>query len=406
MEPSKRAMAAVAGGCVAIFWPGAFIFGFPGVMGPYWQDMFHVGRGAIGNILFFVLAAVGICMFFVGRWQERIGIRTMVSIGAVMTGLDVLMLTLVSNLFAVYVWAFLMGAASCFIYIPALTTVQRWYPLRRGLATGTVNLVFALSAAVMAPLFSLMLETLGYRATAVVMGILALAAGIIGAQFTAPPREAMPEPGWPPGAAVKPAASWGEDLTVGRSLRTAGFWCLWSAWALQGAAGIAMVTLSMSYGMAKGFPRETAVVILAGFNLANGFSRLLMGHLSDMVGRNRAMSLCFLAGGLAYFALPFGESILILAALAGVVGFAFGTLFAVSAPLAVDCFGLKHFGAIFGLVFTAYGFVAGPLGPSLSGYILDGTEGNFLMVFAYLGTFCVVSAILIRFVKAPSPLSS
>ncbi len=406
MEPSRRAIASVAGSCVAIFWPGAFIFGFPGVMGPYWQDVFHVGRGAIGNILFFVLAAVGICMFFVGRWQERVGIRTMISIGAVMTGLDVLLLTVVSNIFAVYAWAFLMGAASCFIYIPALTTVQRWYPLRRGLATGTVNLVFALSAAVMAPLFSFMLASLGYRATVTAMGILALAAGTIAAQFTAPPREAMPDPGPRSGDEVKPAVSLGEDLTVTGSLRTASFWCLWSAWALQGAAGIAMVTLSMAYGMAKGFPRESAVVILTAFNLANGFSRLLMGHLSDLAGRNRAMSLCFLAGGFAYFALPFGESLPILAALAGVVGFAFGTLFAVSAPLAVDCFGIKHFGAIFGLVFTAYGFVAGPLGPSLSGYILDATQGDFLTVFTYLGTFCVVSAIMILFVKPPSPLSS
>ncbi len=48
---------------------------------------------------------------------------------------------------------------------------------------------------------------------------------------------------------------------------------------------------------------------------------------------------------------------------AAVVGFAFGTLFAVSAPLTTDCFGITHFGAISGLVFTVYGFVAGPLGP-------------------------------------------
>ena len=160
-----------------------------------------------------------------------------------------------------------------------------------------------------------------------------------------------------------------------------------------------MVTLSVLYGMAKGLPRETAVAILTVFNLANGLSRPVMGHLSDRVGRNQAMSLCFLAGGLAYFALPFGEGLPILAALAGVIGFSFGTLFAVSAPLAVDCFGISHFGAVFGVVFTAYGFVAGPLGPSLSGYVLDATGGNFPAVFAYLGTFCVASSILIHFVR-------
>ncbi|NIO12163.1 MAG: MFS transporter, partial [Deltaproteobacteria bacterium] len=86
------------------------------------------------------------------------------------------------------------------------------------------------------------------------------------------------------------------------------------------------------------------------------------------------------------------------AALAAIIGLAFGTLFAVSAPLAADCFGLEHFGAILGLVFTAYGFLSGALGPSLSGYLLDITEGNFTIVFTYLGVFCMLSGVLIRFV--------
>ena len=91
--------------------------------------------------------------------------------------------------------------------------------------------------------------------------------------------------------------------------------------------------------------------------------------------------------------------------LAAVIGFAFGTLFAVSAPLAVDCFGLAHFGAIFGLVFTAYGFLAGPLGPSLSGYLLDATGADFTIVFSYLGFFCLLASLSIRRVR-PSALLS
>jgi len=87
--------------------------------------------------------------------------------------------------------------------------------------------------------------------------------------------------------------------------------------------------------------------------------------------------------------------------LAVIIGYAFGTLFAVSAPLAVDCFGIQHFGAIFGLVFTAYGFVAAPLGPSLSGYVLDFTNGDFGLVFGYLGVFCLLSGVAIRLVTPP-----
>ena len=69
------------------------------------------------------------------------------------------------------------------------------------------------------------------------------------------------------------------------------------------------------------------------------------------------------------------------------------------APLAGDCFGMEHFGAIFGLIFTAYGFLSGPLGPWLSGYILDVTGGNSTIVFSYLGVMYLVSAVLIFLVR-------
>jgi MFS transporter, OFA family, oxalate/formate antiporter len=42
----------VIGCCMALFWPGAMIFGFPGVMAPKWQELFDVGSGTIGNTLF------------------------------------------------------------------------------------------------------------------------------------------------------------------------------------------------------------------------------------------------------------------------------------------------------------------------------------------------------------------
>ena len=398
IHKNPTGIGAIIGSSLAIFWPGALIFGFPGVMAPYWMKTFEVGRGAIGNILFFVLAAVGIFMFLVGRWQEKFGIRRMITIGSILCGLSVLIIAYASNLYMLYLWAFLTGTSSAFILIPALTTVQRWFPMKRGLFSGIVNLSFGFSAAIMSPLFRYLFESIGYVPMNLLVAGLALIVGIMAAQFTEGPKTiSSPHPP-ASGDRMKSPIKMGESLTVKESLRTKSFWFLWLTWAFQGAAGIAMVTLSIAYGLSKGFPMESAVIVLTAFNITNGGSRIIMGFLSDRVGRNLAMSLTFLAAGAAYFLLPHADTLAVLAVLAAVIGFAFGTLFAVSAPLATDCFGLDHFGAIFGLNFTAYGFVSGVLGPSLSGYLLDITEGNFTVVFSYLGAFCILSGILIRFV--------
>ena len=394
---------AVIGCSAAIFWPGAFIFGYPGVMGPLWQQRFSVGQGAIGNTLFFVLVAVGFFMFFVGRWQERWGTRRMILLGTVLFGLNQFLVAFADHLWMIYAWAFINGATASFIYIPGLTTVQRWFPERRGLVSGIVNLVYGLSAAVMSPLFGILLLRLGYQSMNILLAWIALTMGVLAALAIASP-EGVGSAGAIPGGRPGPsAAQLGPSATVGESLRSSNFWFLWFTWALQGAAGIALVTLAVPYGLARLQTLASAVMILTAFNLTNGLSRLIMGYLSDKISRTGGMSLAFLAAGIAYLLLPRVSDLAIIMVLAAVIGFAFGTLFAVSAPLAVDCFGLKHFGAIYGLVFTAYGFLAGAIGPSLSGYLLDATDANFSIVFSYLGFFCLISSFLIRRVRPFRP---
>jgi len=390
---------ALIGCSVAIYWPGAFIFSFPGVMAPYWQDTFQVGKGGVGNLLFFVLSALGIFMFFVGRWQERLGHRNMITVGVMLCSLNCLMLPFLPNIYALYLWAFLNGASSCFVYIPSLTMVQWWFPLKRGLVSGVVNLVFGLSAAIMTPVFTYLFIGLGYTLMAMVVGFVSLITGTIATRWTNPPPLELEGP--PESLDAASGIHMDNSLTASEALRSTSFWNLWLTWAFQGASGIAMVTLSTSFGLSRGFSLAEAVVILTIFNLASGFSRIASGYASDLVGRNITMSVTFIAAGISYLLMPWFEHLYIISLCAGFVGFAFGTLFAVSAPLAVDCFGMKHFGSIFGLMFTSYGFVAGLVGPTLAGYMLDFTRGNFPLVFGYLGIFCFLAGGLIRYVVPP-----
>ena len=288
--------------------------------------------------------------------------------------------------------------------------MQQWYPQRKGLVSGTVSMVFGLAAAIMSPVFGLMLNAFGYRNMSLVLAVLALTAGLLGAYFALERDDETIKRKNEIRDALKRQIREGNEidkdeqrrpLTVSETLHTRSFWFLWTTWILAGAAGVSMTVLSTGYGLSLGLPLEGAVLILTAFNLTNGTGRLASGYFSDRLGRRRVMSLAFLAAGLAYFLFPLAGDLPTSAILAAVVGLSFGTLFSVSAPLVADCFGLDHFGAIFGLTFAAYGFLAGPLGPTLSGYLLDLNGGNFIPIFLYLGAFSLLAALSIRQVVSP-----
>jgi MFS transporter, OFA family, oxalate/formate antiporter len=390
-EKKNRTMILIA--CAgAIFWPGSFIFGLPGVLRQHWQQTFDVGGGAVGGAVFFILIGATCFMYLCGRLQEKYGPGRLAAFGAVMCGGSSIWLSQAASMTEVNLWAFSAGASSAFVYLPGLTAVQRWFPEKRGLVSGFFNMVFGLSAAIMSPVFSILLSKWGYEALMLVAGCAALSIGIAASAIIRFPDT---EPLTPPSTDPNTPTSY----SVNEALKSREFWCLWLTWVLAGAAGASMIVLATGFGLARGLSLAQAVFLLTAFNLTNGCGRLISGYFSDRIGRSRTMAISFACASCAYLIMPHLTGLWLWVVLAAIIGFAFGTLFAVSAPLAGDCFGMTHFGIIFGLIFTAYGFVSGPLGPWLSGYLLDVTGGNYTLVFSYLGSMYLAAAGLILLVQ-------
>jgi OFA family oxalate/formate antiporter-like MFS transporter len=387
---SSRTFILIACAC-AIFWPGSFIFGLPGVLRLHWQQAFDADGGAVGGTVFFILTGATCFMYLCGRLQERYSPGRLASIGAVMCGSSTIWLSQTGTMTGVNIWAYFVGTSSAFVYIPGLTVAQRLYPERRGLVAGFFNMAFGLSAAAMSPVFTNLLSKWGYEGLTLAAGCAAMTIGLAASFLIR-----YPETDLSIQASVTTSAPPGRS--VGEALKSREFWCLWLTWMFAGAAGASMLVLATGFGLARGLSLAQAVILLTAFNLTNGFGRLISGYFSDRIGRSFIMATSFAGAGLSYLIMPHMTGLWLWAALAAVIGFAFGTLFAVTGPLAGDCFGMAHFGAIFGLIFTAYGFVAGPLGPWLSGLILDATQGNYILVFSYLGLMYLGAAGLILLV--------
>ena len=177
--PVKRLRPLILAACAcAIFWPGAFIFGLPGVLRQHMRQAFGAGDEAVGGTVFFILAGATCFMYLCGRWQEKVGPARMILIGSVLCGASLLWLSQARSMIHVDAWAFSAGASSAFVYLPGLTVVQRWYPERRGLVSGLFNMAFGLSAAIMSPVFSTLLLEWGFETLTLASGVAALVVGI------------------------------------------------------------------------------------------------------------------------------------------------------------------------------------------------------------------------------------
>lgn len=403
---NRKAALSVAGCCMAIFWSGYLAFGYPGIMGTFWQEKYNVGAAETGTVVTFMLFALAVSMFFSGRIHMKIGMRKCIMIGTTFNVIAMVIVMNAESIYGVYLWGFVVNLGCSFIYGPGLTTAQQWMPHRKGLASGILNLVFGTAAAVMSPVSNILMETVGYGRMNMILLIIIAATDIAAMFFAESPdkvhftdEESEAHNMLLEGAAAKNAVKGhaaAAEFTAGQAVRTKSFWIIWLVWVFMGAAGISMVSLAGNYAVSLGL---SGTAVLMAFNVVNGGGRIVAGVLSDIIGGERTGAAVFLLTAAAYAVMAAAGNQVLAVISAACVGFGFGTLFTITGPVLIDYFGLKYFGMIFGITFTAYGFVGGMMGPALSGFILDMTGGNYSLVFCYLAVMALTGSVLMMILR-------
>ncbi len=330
-------------------------------------------------------------MYTAGRFLEKIQGAYIIFIGSLFCSFAMIYAGAAERITDIYIWAFIEGFFTGFVYLPCLVILQKIFPENRGFITGVINLTFGGAAAVMSPVLTSLLVSKGYVFTSNFCALISLLTGTLVALLIKVP-ETQDHQSQPP---LSP-------MPFKKIITLASFWRLWSAWALAGAAGISLIVLASSFGEHLGYGVTQYVYILTCFNILNGIGRLVCGRLADIYSKQKILMAVFFMAAVAYAVMPWLYNLYLISFLACFIGLGFGAMFTVSAPMITDIFGLENFGKIFGMVFTAYGFIAGLLGPWLSGVLLDITDLNFKLVFSMFSIFYMVSVILVFGVKKHS----
>ncbi|MES5045871.1 OFA family MFS transporter [Rhizobium nepotum] len=351
--------------------------------------------------LFFVLLGCSAAIW--GGWLERVGPRKagFVSACCWCGGILVAALGVMTHqLWLMWVGAGVIGGVGLGLgYISPVSTLIKWFPDRRGMATGMAIMGFGGGAMIGAPLANLLMNTfkteisVGVWQTFVVMALIYFVFMMAGAfGYRIPPAGWRPE-GWTAPAA-KSAMITNRHVHLRDAHKTKQFWLIWAVLCLNVSAGIGVIGMASPMlqeifaGSLIGLPgvgfaeldvgqKGQIAAIAAGFtgllSLFNIGGRFFWASMSDKIGRKNTYFCFFVLGIILYALAPtlatMGSKAFFVLAL-GIILSMYGGGFATIPAYLADIFGTQFVGAIHGRLLTAWA-TAGIAGPVVVNYIRE-----------------------------------
>jgi MFS family permease len=308
-------------------------------------------------------------------------------------------------------------------YISPVSTLIKWFPDRRGMATGMAIMGFGGGAMIGAPLADRLMNlyatetSVGVWETFATLGVIYFVAMLLGAfGYRVPPT------GWKPAGWTPPPPKANSMITmrhvhVNTAHKTPQFWLLWAVLCLNVSAGIGVIGMASpmlqevfggkligvagQLGELTADQRVQVATIAAAFagllSLFNILGRIMWASFSDYIGRKATYFTFFILGIVLYASAPWAGSIggvALFVAIFCIILTMYGGGFSTIPAYLADMFGTQHVGAIHGRLLTAWS-AAGILGPVVVNYIREYQIAHGVPPFqAYNITMYILAAML------------
>ncbi len=279
-------------------------------------------------------------------------------------------------------------------YVTPVATVAKWFPEKKGLATGIVVMGFGVGALLLskglAPV--LVVQTAGelplvFFGLGGVFALILLPASLL---MSNPPA-AAPAAG---GAAAAGAPGSEESDSVGAYLKTGQFLLLWVVFFFNIAAGISIISFQSELlrevwsladpSLEPAVLAEYGATLIAVSSVFNGVGRLFWGLLSDRIGRVAVFRILLSTQMIVFGVLMTETNPWVFSVLVCYVLLCFGGGFATMPPFILDMFGARRMSAVYGAVLTAWA-AAGIAGPLYVGYLKDTYPDRAVMYCFLIG---------------------
>jgi len=329
---------------------------------------------------------------------DRFGPRLLISVGALMSGGGWVLSSYVDNVWALYfTYGVICGFGTGIIYVGIIGLMVRWFPDRRGLATGLAAAGYGFGAFFTSFPIDSMIKSSGYAHTLVVWGIIQAVIGIVAAQWLRIPPEGWQPEGYTPETATTAQSS--RSYTPREMLQNPIFWLLFVMMSMMSTSGL-MVTSNVGpfareYGVAEMLVLGMAALPLSLTlsRVTNGLTRPFFGWVSDHIGREMTMFVAFSLEAVAILILfAFIDRPALFVVLTGLVFFGWGEIFSLFPSTLTDTFGPKFAATNYGFLYIAQG-VGSILGGPAAAFLKQYT-GSWTAVFIVVAILDAVTALL------------
>ncbi len=347
---------------------------------------------------------LGLSAAFLGHFVEKYGPRKAGLLAATFFGIGIAgsgIAVLVGSKVLLYLFYGVLGGIGLGVgYIAPVSTLVKWFPDRRGLATGLAIMGFGFAAAISSPIMNSLIESVGVANTFFILGsayFLIMCASSL--YLEKPPEGWMPE-GFKQkveSGVTKPKMDLSQ-LTANEAVKTSRFWYLWMMLFINVTCGIAILAVAKPLAMESiGISTVAAAALVGAIGIFNGLGRIGWASVSDYIGRPNTYTTFFVLQIGLFFMLPHTSNALLFQVMLAIIYTCYGGGFASIPAYIGDLFGTKQLGAIHGYILTAWA-AAGLVGPMFAAYIKDttGTYAGSLSVFAGMFVVALILSLLIR----------
>jgi MFS family permease len=388
---TKRTVGVIIAGFFTLFVAFAVRYAY-GLILPHMLPAMAISKTQAGIIFSSYFITYTLLAPVFGLLVDRSDARVILAVFVTVLGIGASLMSLSATVLQASIFFALAGIGHAACWAPVVTVVMRWTSeSRRGIVLSVVDLGSTAGIAVWSVMIPVIIGVFDWRAVWIGLGITAFlvaVANVVLIRSHPPNAPGNPDPDPAPQTRIPIREAY---RAIFRDSR---FYIIGFSYSLISFSILIPFTFLTSYATQElSIPYASATALVAVIAVAGAVGKLILGHVSDTVGRIKIMMLCGVLTAAGSLGLILSHGLATLVLFSAVFGVGYGTLWPVYAASARDLFPKEYAGSIIGL-WTLYHGLGSILAPIISGWTIDVT-GTCFWAFMLAAISSVASLLLL-----------